>query len=132
MEVHPVGLVRRRRGPRGEGGALEQYVKDRTYAASSFLSLAIAEVLGSALAGKSKERPELVDTPLSLSASFSALPCRGGEEVLRHLFEPLGHTLVYLPLLATDTFSDSCSEEGKAWEKLCHAAWSPLTAKVAP
>src|SRR5437660_8264305 len=90
IEVDPVALVRRRRGPAGEGGALEQYVNDRPYAASSFLSVAIAEVFGSALAGKSKERPELVDTPLPLSVALSAVPCRGGEEFLRKLFEPLG------------------------------------------
>ena len=65
--VDPVGLVRNRRGPAGEGGALEQYVNDRPYAASSFLSVAIAEVFGSALAGRSKERSELVDMPLPLS-----------------------------------------------------------------
>ena len=77
VEVDPVGLVRNRRGPRGEGGALEQYVNDRPYAASSFLSVAIAEVFGSALAGKSKERPELADTPLPLCVTLSALPsCR--------------------------------------------------------
>jgi 3' terminal RNA ribose 2'-O-methyltransferase Hen1 len=93
VEVDPVALVRNRRGPRGEGGALEQYVNDRPYAASSFLSVTIAEVFGSALAGKSKERPDLVDTPLPLRASISALPCRGGEEFLRKLFEPLGYTV---------------------------------------
>src|SRR5438046_6555186 len=90
VEVDPVGLVRNRRGPSGEGGALEQYVNDRPYAASSFLSVAIAEVFGSALSGKSKERPELVETAIPLSVTFSALPCRGGEEFLRRLFEPLG------------------------------------------
>lgn len=72
---------------------MEQYVNDRPYAASSFLSVAIAEVFGSALSGKSKERPELVDTPLPLSAVLSTLPCRGGEELLRKLFEPLGYEL---------------------------------------
>src|SRR5438309_10200505 len=85
LEVDPVGLVRGRHGPAGEGGALEQYVNDRPYVASSFLSVAIAEVFGSALAGKSKERPQLVDTPLPLRTSISALPCRGGEECLRKL-----------------------------------------------
>src|SRR6266436_5809493 len=64
VEVDPVALVRTRRGPSGEGGALEQYVNDRPYAASSFLSVAIAEVFASAMSGKSKERSELVDTPL--------------------------------------------------------------------
>ncbi len=38
----PVGLVRDRRGPPGEGGALEQYVNDRPYVASSFLCVALA------------------------------------------------------------------------------------------
>src|ERR1041385_3425834 len=93
VEVDPVALVRNRRGPAGEGGALEQYVNDRPYAASSFLSVAIAEVFGSGLSGKSKERPELVDTPLPMRATISALPCRGGEEFLRKLFEPLGYTV---------------------------------------
>ncbi len=79
VEVDPVGLVRNRRGPSGEGGALEQYVNDRPYAASSFLSVALADVFGSALSGKSKERPELVDTPMPLRVTFSALPCRHGK-----------------------------------------------------
>src|SRR5690348_3380880 len=90
LDVDPVGLVRNRRGPAGEGGTLEQYVNDRPYVASSFLSVAIADVFGSALAGKSKERPELVGKPLPLHATISALPCRGGEEFLKKLFEPLG------------------------------------------
>src|ERR1700757_3121960 len=93
VEVDPVGLVRNRRGPSGEGGALEQYVNDRPYAACSFLSVAVAEVFGSALSGNSKERPELVDTPLPLRVNVSALPCRGGEEFLRKLFEPLAYTV---------------------------------------
>src|SRR5881409_100662 len=47
VEVDPIALVRNRRGPAGEGGALEQYVNDRPYAVSSFLSVALAEVFGS-------------------------------------------------------------------------------------
>src|SRR5439155_6240587 len=56
LDVDPVGLVRGRKGPAGEGRQLEQYVNDRPYAASSFLSVAIAEVFRSALVGRSKER----------------------------------------------------------------------------
>src|SRR5690242_5325296 len=48
LEVDPIGLVRRD-GGRG-GFALDQYVNDRPYVASSFLSVAIGEVYGSALA----------------------------------------------------------------------------------
>jgi 3' terminal RNA ribose 2'-O-methyltransferase Hen1 len=93
LDVDPIGLVRNCRGPSGEGHSLEQYVNDRPYVASSFLSVAIAEVFGSALGGRSKERPELVETPLPLQAKLAVLPCRGGEGLLRRLFEPLGYAI---------------------------------------
>ena len=66
LDVDPVGLVRNRRGPSGEGGTLDQYVNDRPYVASSFLSVAISRVLGSALGGRSKHRPELAQTKIPL------------------------------------------------------------------
>ena len=93
LDIDPVGLVRGRRGPAGEGGALDQYVNDRPYVASSFLSTACAQVFGSALSGKSYERPELVQTPLPLQVELAVLPCRGGEGILSRLFEPLGYTV---------------------------------------
>src|SRR3954463_15905418 len=83
LDVDPVALVRTRRGPAGEGGALEQYVNDRPYVGSSFLSVAIADVFRSALQGKSRERPELAATPIPLVARIPVLPCRGGEPFLR-------------------------------------------------
>ena len=93
LEIDPVGLVRNRRGPAGEGFSLEQYVNDRPYAASSFLAVAIAQVFSSALAGTSKDRPELAKTAIPLVARLSVVPCRGGEGFLRKLFEPLGYHL---------------------------------------
>lgn len=93
LEVDPIALVRNRRGPAGEGFSLGQYVNDRPYAASSFLSVAISQIFGSALAGTSKERPELAATPIPLTARLSVLPCRGGETLLRRLFEPLGYAV---------------------------------------
>ncbi len=93
LDVDPIGLVRGRRGPAGESGALEQYVNDRPYVASSFMSVAMSRVFGSAMAGTSKERPELVDTPLPLSATVAVLPARGGEAFIRSLFEPLGYSV---------------------------------------
>ena len=62
LEIDPVGLVRR------QGNTLREYVNDRPYAASSLLSVAISRVFGTALRGKSKERPELAQTPLPSSA----------------------------------------------------------------
>jgi 3' terminal RNA ribose 2'-O-methyltransferase Hen1 len=91
LDIDPVGLVRNRRGPSGEGRTLDQYVNDRPYVASSFLSVAIAQVFGSALGGRCKDRPEAVDKPLQLEALLAVVPCRGGEAFLRGLFEPLGY-----------------------------------------
>ena len=94
LDLDPVGLVRGPRGANpGDGGALKQYVNDRPYVASSFLSVAIARVFGSALKGSSKDRPELADTPIPLEAEIAVLPCRGGEPFLRRLFEPLGYAV---------------------------------------
>jgi len=106
VEVDPIGLVRNRRGPSGEGGLLDQYVNDRPYAASSFLSVAIADVFSSALAGKSKESPDLAELPLPLTANISALPCRGGDEFLRKLFEPLGYKMSARRLPLDEKFPD--------------------------
>jgi 3' terminal RNA ribose 2'-O-methyltransferase Hen1 len=66
---------------------------DRPYAASSFLSVAIAQVFSSALSGVSKDRPELAKTPIPLTARIEVVPCRGGQTLLRKLFEPLGYTV---------------------------------------
>ena len=80
LDVDPVGLVR---GKGSGNGLLSQYVNDRAYAASSFLSVAIAQVYGSALQGRCKDRPELAQTPIPLSASIDVLPVRGGERLAR-------------------------------------------------
>lgn len=90
LDVDPVRLVR---GGGAAEGLLAQYVNDRPYAASSLMSVAIAQVLRSALTGQSKERAELVQRPLELTATLPVLPCRGGEPLLRALFEPLGYAV---------------------------------------
>src|SRR5690242_11622303 len=94
LDVDPVGLVRGRRGPEGEGGLLMQYVNDRPYVASSFLSVAISNVFGTAMTGRSKERPELAAAAIPLEARLAVVPCRGGESFLRSLFEPLGYSVI--------------------------------------
>ena len=93
LDVDSVALVRRPHGQFAENFALAQYVSDRPYVASSFLSVAIAQVFSSALSGKCKDRPQLVEAAIPLTAQLSILPCRGGERLLRRLFEPLGYTV---------------------------------------
>lgn len=91
LNVDPIKLVRNLKNPAGSRFSLQQYVNDRPYVASSFLSVALAQVFGSALQGRCKDRPELVDTPLPLWVKIAVLPCRGGERFLRRLFDPLGY-----------------------------------------
>ncbi len=91
LDVDPVGMVRGKNPD--QTFPLGQYVNDRPYAASSFLSVAIAQVLGAALQGRCKDRPELATTAIPLSARIEVLPVRGGERFLRAVFEPLGYEM---------------------------------------
>ena len=110
LEVDPVGLVRGasggRGGPPGEGHSLQQYVNDRPYVASSFMSVAIGRVFGTAMSGRSQSRQALADSTLPLRATVSALPCRSGEDLLRRLFEPLGYDLSVEGHPLDEKFSD--------------------------
>jgi len=92
LDVDAVGLVRGKPGPR-EGRTLDQYVNDRPYVLSSLLSVAMSRAFGTAMGGRSKNRPELTNQPIPLTARLSVVACRGGEELLRELFEPLGYTV---------------------------------------
>ena len=89
LDVDAVGMVRGRNPD--QSFLLGQYVNDRPFAASSFMSVAIAQVFGSALQGRCKDRPELVATPIPLEARLDVLSVRGGENLLRAMFEPLGY-----------------------------------------
>ena len=91
VEVDPVGLVRNRRGPSGNDFSLSQYVNDRPFAASSFMSVALAKMFATAMSGRSKERPDLVEERIPLEVHLPVVPSRGGVVVLRRLFEPLGY-----------------------------------------
>ncbi len=93
LDVDPVGMVRGRNRGRSESGLLGQYVNDRPYVASSFMSVAISQVFGTALAGRCKDRPELAEQPLPLTARLEVLPVRAGEGLVHRIFEPLGYSV---------------------------------------
>jgi len=75
LDIDPVTLVR---GKGRADGLLDQYVNDRPYAASSFLSVAMARALRTAMAGTSRERPELAEQAIPLEVLVTPLPARGG------------------------------------------------------
>src|SRR5215469_14918823 len=64
LDVDTVGLVRGRRGQ--HDGTLEQYVNDRPYVLSSFLSVAIGRSLGTAMSGRSQGRQDLAERAIPL------------------------------------------------------------------
>ena len=105
VEIDPVALVRGR-GPAGEGGQLEQYVNDRPYAANSFLSVAMGRIFSTAMSGRSKDRPELAETAIPLTAHLPVIAARGGEDLVKRLFEPLGYTVETTGSQLDDKFSE--------------------------
>ncbi|MFE8989744.1 3' terminal RNA ribose 2'-O-methyltransferase Hen1 [Streptomyces collinus] len=109
LEVDAVALVRRGKG-KGRGGApdaaLAQYVNDRPYAASSLLAVALSGVFSSAMKGVCNARPELPGQARPLGVEVPALPARGGPDLVRKLFEPLGWTVTVEPVPLDTEFPD--------------------------
>jgi 3' terminal RNA ribose 2'-O-methyltransferase Hen1 len=68
------------------------------------MSVAIAKLFGTALSGRSEDRPELAETPIPLEAHLPVVPCRGGEELARRLFEPLGYEVIAAAIPLDDHF----------------------------
>jgi 3' terminal RNA ribose 2'-O-methyltransferase Hen1 len=109
VDIDPVELVRGRKGSRRNDRSaptLAQYVNDRPYAASSFLSVALAKMFGTAMTGRSKDRPELAATALPLSVTLPTVPARGGEPLVRSLFEPLGYAVEARTIPLDPTFPE--------------------------
>lgn len=89
LDIDPVGLIRR--GRASSGFALAEYVNDRPYAASSFMSVALVNVFKSAMAGACRGHEELAASLLPLEAWLPVVPADGGAELVDRLFGPLGY-----------------------------------------
>ena len=104
LDLDPLDLAKGRVGD--QGGGLFNYVSDRPYASSSFMSVALAKVYGTAMSGRCRERQEVADRPLDLSAELTMLPCRSGPEWLTRLFEPLGYQVEFTANLLDEKFPE--------------------------
>ncbi len=94
LDIDPLTLVRKSRDNAGDGFVLGHYVNDRPYVSSSFMSVAIAKAFSTAMNGKCKEKPELVDLRMPFEISLASLPVpSGGEKLIRKFFEPLGYEI---------------------------------------
>jgi len=94
LDIDPVGLVRNS-GKQGEHAfSLGHYVNDRPYVASSFMSVALSKAFSTAMNGTCTKRPELVDIVMPFEVELAVLPApKGGEVLIRGMFEPLGYTV---------------------------------------
>lgn len=91
LDIDSVDLVR-------GGQQLEDYVNDRPYAASSYFTVAIGRVFGTALAGNCQRRPDLVDAKLPLEIAIPVLRSRAGSAPFEKLFPPLGYEIEVQPI----------------------------------
>lgn len=93
LDVDPIDMVRGGgRNLSGRGFSLGQYVNDRPYVASSFMSVALSKAFSTAMNEKCSNKPELVNQELELEVKIDVLPTpRGGERLIRQFFEPLGY-----------------------------------------
>ncbi|MDR0717596.1 MAG: 3' terminal RNA ribose 2'-O-methyltransferase Hen1 [Azoarcus sp.] len=103
LEIDPVDLAR---GKAGAQGGLFDYVNDRPYVSSSFTSVAISRLFGSAMGGRSDTHQALADARLDLSARIAMLPCRGDTDMLGRVFGPLGYAVDFETFGADETFPD--------------------------
>lgn len=94
LDIDPIDMVKRARKLSGKGFSLRQYVNDRPYVASSFMSVAIAKAFSTAMNGTCSKKPDLVNIKMPLEVHLSVLPApKGGEMLIRKMFEPLGYTV---------------------------------------
>lgn len=105
LDVDPVRLARSR-AKNAPDFSLAQYVNDRSYAASSLLGVAMADVFSTARSGRCNAKQELADSAIPLEIVIPVLPCRGGSVIAHRVFEPLGWTVDAEPIALDDAFAD--------------------------
>ncbi|KRC57001.1 MULTISPECIES: 3' terminal RNA ribose 2'-O-methyltransferase Hen1 [unclassified Nocardioides] len=105
LDVDPVRLARSR-ARNAPDFSLAQYVNDRSYAASSLLGVAMADVFSTARSGRCDARQDLADSAIPLEITIPVLPCRGGAEIAHRLFEPLGWSVEAEPIPLDEAFAD--------------------------
>lgn len=100
LDMDPVALVR----GRGQAdGIMTQYVNDRPYAATSFLSVALNRLFRTAMNGESRERPELAKGRMPLEIRVTPLP--GHPDIIAAFFAPLGWGVSVEPVPGSARYS---------------------------
>jgi len=107
LDVDPIDLVKNVKNTSLKEFSLGQYVNDRPYVSSSFISVALAKVFSTALNGNCSGKPELVDTKMPYEVNIAVVSApKGGEQLIRRLFEPLGYEVNLTRHILDEKFED--------------------------
>ncbi|MDE5557544.1 MAG: 3' terminal RNA ribose 2'-O-methyltransferase Hen1, partial [Ruminococcus sp.] len=71
LDINPIDLAKGKQG--SAMGGLFDYVNDRPYTASSFLSTAITRIFNTAMNGLGDQTPALADTHIDLTAQIFSI-----------------------------------------------------------
>ena len=104
LDIDSLDLARGKLGVKG--GGLFDYVNDRPYVSSSFMSTAISRAFGTAMSGHCEKKQTLADSVLDLSATIVMLPCRGDTTMLEKVFMPLGYDVKWEGGLLDECFPE--------------------------
>jgi 3' terminal RNA ribose 2'-O-methyltransferase Hen1 len=100
-------MVRNARSSGNDGFTLGHYVNDRPYVASSFMSVALSKAFSTAMNGKCKDKPELVETKFPFEVTIAVIPApKGGEILIRKFFEPLGYQVELTRYILDSNFTE--------------------------
>ncbi|MGN1458271.1 MAG: 3' terminal RNA ribose 2'-O-methyltransferase Hen1 [Acutalibacteraceae bacterium] len=104
LKLNPIDLARGKLG--SKDGGLFDYVNDRPYVSSSFMSTAINHIFSTAMSGRCAKRQELADSVLDLEATVYNLPVRSEKEFVREIFEPLGYEITIRESILDEKFTE--------------------------
>lgn len=102
LDINPIDLAKGKQG--SATGGLFDYVNDRPYTASSFLSTAITRIFNTAMNGRCDRKQELADSPLDLMANIYSV--HGTEDFARKIFEPLGYSVKTTKNILDENFTE--------------------------
>ena len=104
LDIDPIVLARGKQG--SSDGGIFDYVNDRPYVASSFMSSAISRLFGTAMGGRCDKRPELAAQKLDLTAVVYNVKDNGSSELAKERFAPLGYEVFTKREILDEKFSE--------------------------
>lgn len=103
LDINPISIIRNKKG---QSLSMQDYVNDRPYVCSSFMSTAISQLLGSALNGRCNDRPEIVKKAIPLTLHLATVSAKGGIDAINKCFEPLGYEIEAKSFLIDENFPE--------------------------